>query len=210
MRFGELLRELLLGERRGLLLELHVLDLLPRRLELLLDCEPRLLGFLAAMRRASPARHGRRPAPLPLRRAAASWRCSACSTGVQSTACCSLVSCVNSACCCCVVASSDSRRRSSSASRSRARDSANPASWAARSAVRSRSRPRSLATSASLRACRAASRFASSSCSRDCRSAISRPIASRCSALVVRLAVGVGPVLRELRAALSPPPPLPA
>ena len=86
LRFGQLLGELLLGQRRRLLLQLHVLDLRARRLELLLGGEPRLVARRAVPRASAlqlVARRGQRLLRLAAR---ASCRCSASSTGVQSMA----------------------------------------------------------------------------------------------------------------------------
>ena len=69
LRFGQLLGELLLGQRRRLLLQLHVLDLRARRLELLLGGEARLVARAQFRRQRSPACRAPRPAPAPPRRA---------------------------------------------------------------------------------------------------------------------------------------------
>ena len=111
LRFGELLGELLLGERRRLLLELHLLDLRARRIELLLGGKPRLVARAQARPPALPAGCAPSASACSASPRAASCRCSASSTGVQSIDCRSLVSCASSACCCATCAASASRRR---------------------------------------------------------------------------------------------------
>ena len=83
---GELQRELLLRERGGLLLEPHLLDLRARGIELLHRRRAALHRPREARRRALPGGRVPPPAPARPRRARASWRCSASSTGVQSMA----------------------------------------------------------------------------------------------------------------------------
>jgi hypothetical protein len=86
VRFRELLGELSLGELRRLLLELHVLDLGARGLQLLVRREARLLACaqVRAQRFQTIARI--RAAPAPPRRAPSSCSVSDASTGVQSMA----------------------------------------------------------------------------------------------------------------------------
>ena len=179
---GELLAVLGLGERGGLFLELHVLDLLPRRVEPLLRGEARLLGgpqlgpeplepfarrlqrVLGLATRAQLALQrllDRRPVD---RRAFARQLLEerllrAVRRGER-------------------LAAPFEVGHPIAALRS-----AKPASCIARSATRTRSRARSFSTSASFRAWRAASRSAIWSCRRDWRSAISAPMRSSSRAL---------------------------
>ena len=173
MRFGELLGELLLGERRRLLLQLHVEDLRARGLQLLVGGEARLLrrAQIGAERFQLVARRGQRLFRLAARGQLLRER-RLDRRPVDGGA---LAGQLREQRALLLALPRDPRaRRSSSARRSRQLRSAKSASCAARSATRTRSRPRASATSASLRAWRAVSRCASSSCSRDCRSAISR------------------------------------
>ena len=179
MRLGELLGELLLRERRRLLLEAHLLDLRARGLELLLGGEPRFLGRaqLGAEALQPVARRGQRLLGLAARRELAlqrlldrrpvDRRALGRELGEQAALL------------------RDLRRERlapplelGQALAAAALGERPPPAPRARRRARARGRAR---TRPRLRccACRAASRCAASSCSCDCASASSRASASR-------------------------------